>query len=89
MKPGGGNIYLVGMMGAGKTTVGRIIARRLKRRFVDSDHEIERRCGLRIPVIFDIEGEHGFRLREEHAIAELARLEGVVLSGGCPSRRGA
>ncbi len=81
MKPGS-NIYLVGMMGAGKTTVGRLIARRLKRRFVDSDHEIERRCGVRIPVIFDIEGEHGFRAREEQAIAELAGLEGVVLATG-------
>ena len=70
------------MMGAGKTTVGRLIARRLKRRFVDSDQEIERRCGVRIPVIFDIEGEHGFRLREEHTIAELAMLEGVVLATG-------
>ncbi len=78
----GGNIYLVGMMGAGKTTVGKLIAKRLKRRFVDSDHEIERRCGVRIPVIFDIEGEHGFRTREEQAIVELAALEGVVLATG-------
>lgn len=69
-------------MGAGKTTVGRLIARRLKRRFVDSDHEIERRCGVRIPVIFDIEGEHGFRAREEQAIAELATLEDSVLATG-------
>ena len=82
MKPASNNLYLVGMMGAGKTTVGRLIARRLKRRFVDSDQEIERRCGVRIPVIFDIEGEHGFRLREEHTIAELAMLEGVVLATG-------
>jgi len=81
VKPGS-NIYLVGMMGAGKTTVGKLIARRLKRRFVDSDQEIERRCGVRIPVIFDIEGEHGFRAREEQAIAELAMLEGVVLATG-------
>ena len=70
------------MMGAGKTTVGKILARRLKRRFVDSDHEIERRCGVRIPVIFDIEGEEGFRGREEQAIAEVARLDGVVLATG-------
>ena len=78
----GYNIFLVGMMGAGKTTVGKILARRLKRRFVDSDHEIERRCGVRIPVIFDIEGEEGFRGREEQAIAEVARLDGVVLATG-------
>jgi len=81
VKPGD-NIFLVGMMGAGKTTVGKILARRLKRRFVDSDHEIERRCGVRIPVIFDIEGEEGFRGREEQAIAEVARLDGVVLATG-------
>ena len=61
------NIVLVGMMGAGKTTVGRLLARRLKRAFYDSDEEIERRCGVRIPVIFDIEGEPGFRARETHA----------------------
>lgn len=81
MKPGD-NIYLVGMMGAGKTTVGKLVARRLRRRFVDSDHEIERRCGVRIPVIFDIEGEEGFRGREEQAIAELVGLDGVVLATG-------
>ena len=81
MKPSD-NIFLVGMMGAGKTTVGKILARRLKRRFVDSDHEIERRCGVRIPVIFDIEGEEGFRGREGQAIAEVAALDGVVLATG-------
>jgi shikimate kinase len=77
-----GNIYLVGMMGAGKTTVGRALARRLKLRFVDSDREIEARCGVKIPVIFEIEGEDGFRAREAQAIAELTRLEGIVLATG-------
>ena len=77
-----GNIYLIGMMGAGKTTVGRTLARRLKLRFVDSDHEIEARCGVKIPVIFEIEGEPGFRAREAQAIAELTKLEGVVLATG-------
>ncbi len=76
------NIYLVGMMGAGKTTVGRLLARRLKLRFVDSDHEIEARCGVKIPVIFEIEGEAGFRLRERQAIAELTALDGIVLATG-------
>ena len=76
------NIFLVGMMGAGKTTVGRMLARRLKRTFYDSDEEIERRCGVRIPVIFDIEGEAGFRARETQAIAELCTLDGVVLATG-------
>jgi shikimate kinase len=79
---GGGNIYLVGMMGAGKTTVGKLLARRLKRRFIDADHEIERRCGVRIPVIFDIEGEAGFRSREAQVIAELSALDGIVLATG-------
>jgi len=79
---GARNVFLVGMMGAGKTTAGRILARRLKRTFHDSDQEIERRCGVRIPVIFDIEGEAGFRQREAAAIAELTALEDVVLATG-------
>ncbi len=69
-------------MGAGKSTVGRVLARRLKWRFIDSDHEIERRCGVKIPVIFEIEGEAGFRARETQIIAELTALEGVVLATG-------
>ena len=76
------NLYLIGMMGAGKTTVGRVLARRLKLRFVDSDHEIEARCGVKIPLVFEIEGEAGFRAREAQAIAELTRLEGIVLATG-------
>ena len=58
------NIYCVGMMGAGKTTIGRQLARRLKKHFVDCDHEVEARTGVRIPLIFEIEGEPGFRRRE-------------------------
>ncbi len=76
------SLILVGMMGAGKTTVGRLLARRLKRRFYDSDEEIERRCGVRIPVIFDIEGEAGFRSRETQVIAELCALDEAVLATG-------
>ena len=76
------NLILVGMMGAGKTTVGRLLARRLKRDFHDSDEAIERRCGVGIPVIFDIEGEAGFRARESQAIAELCALEDIVLATG-------
>jgi shikimate kinase len=76
------NLYLVGLMGAGKTTVGRVLARRLKLRFLDSDQEIERRCGVKIPVIFEIEGEAGFRARETAAIGELTQLRGIVLATG-------
>lgn len=76
------NIFLVGMMGAGKTTVGRQLARRLKLRFVDSDHEIEARCGVKIPIIFDIEGEAGFRKRESQVLGELAEEPGLVIATG-------
>lgn len=69
-------------MGAGKTTVGRILARRLGLRFVDSDHEIERRCGVSIPVIFEVEGEAGFRAREAQVIADLSSAENTVLATG-------
>ena len=78
----GTNLYLIGLMGAGKTTVGRTLARRLKLRFIDSDHEIEARCGVKIPVIFEIEGEAGFRAREAQALAELTQLDGIVLATG-------
>jgi shikimate kinase len=77
-----GNVYLVGLMGAGKTTVGKLLARRLRLRFIDADHEIEARCGVPIPLIFEIEGEPGFRQRELQALAELTALEGVVLATG-------
>ena len=70
------------MMGAGKTTVGRLLARRLKRSFYDTDEEIERRCGVRVPVIFDIEGEAGFRTREKQMIEELCTLDKAVLATG-------
>ncbi|MDH3320328.1 MAG: shikimate kinase [Betaproteobacteria bacterium] len=79
---GGRNVFLVGLMGAGKTTAGRLLARRLKREFLDSDHEIERRCGVKVPVIFEIEGEPGFRAREAALIAELTAREDVVLATG-------
>jgi len=75
-------IVLVGMMGAGKTTVGRELAKRLGRRFVDSDHEIVDRTGVAIPVIFDVEGETGFRKREAMVIDELSNDSGIVLATG-------
>ena len=76
------NIFPVGLMGAGKSTVGRILARRLSKRFVDTDHEIEKRNGVTIPVIFEIEGEEGFRRREQELLADLAQEQGLVLSTG-------
>lgn len=76
------NIFLVGLMGAGKTTVGKLLSKRYHKTFHDSDHEIESRCGVKIPVIFEIEGEAGFRKREEIAIAELTALSNVVLATG-------
>jgi shikimate kinase len=69
-------------MGAGKTTVGRAVARRLDRPFFDSDHEIEVRTGARIPVIFELEGESGFREREAQVIADLTGRESIVLATG-------
>src|SRR6478672_2641920 len=79
---GAGNLFLIGMMGAGKTTVVRLLARRLRLRFFDSDHEIERRCGVKVPTIFDIEGESGFRLRESQTLVELTALDEIVLATG-------
>jgi len=69
-------------MGAGKTAVGRQIARRLKRQFLDSDHELERRTGVDIPTIFEFEGEEGFRSRESAVIDELSQGRGIVLATG-------
>jgi shikimate kinase / 3-dehydroquinate synthase len=69
-------------MGAGKTTVGRALAKKLNKQFIDSDHEIEARTGASIPLIFELEGEQGFRQREAEAIAELTAQKGIVLATG-------
>ena len=79
---GKNNVYLVGLMGAGKTTVGRSLARRLALDFVDSDREIEARTGVSIPTIFEIEGEEGFRRREAAVIEALSCLSGQVVATG-------
>jgi len=76
------NIILVGPMGAGKSTIGRLLAKELRLAFRDSDKEIEKRTGASIPLIFDVEGEQGFREREHSAIADLCQLQGVVLATG-------
>lgn len=75
-------VFLVGMMGVGKTTIGRHLARILNREFMDLDHELEARCGVRVSLIFDIEGEEGFRKREMAALDECSRKRGIVLATG-------
>lgn len=79
---GASSIFLVGLMGAGKSSVGRALAKHLGKAFLDSDHEIERLTGVRIPVIFDIEGEAGFRARESKVLAELTERGDIVLATG-------
>jgi shikimate kinase len=76
------SIFLVGPMGSGKTAVGRALSRMLCMPFWDSDHEIERRCGADIPLIFQREGENGFRRRELDTITELTQKSRIVLSTG-------
>lgn len=76
------SIFLVGPMGAGKTTVGKKLAEQLNLRFVDSDHEIEVCTGVDIPFIFEKEGEAGFRKRERAVLDDLTQLTGIVLATG-------
>jgi shikimate kinase len=76
------NIIFIGFMGAGKTTVGKQIAKQLGKKFFDTDHEIEKRTGVKIPVIFDLEGEAGFRKREAAVIKDLMQLDNVVMATG-------
>ena len=76
------NIFLIGLMGTGKTTVGRQLAKRLKRDFYDSDRVIEERTGADIPLIFEKEGEEGFRKREREVIDELTRMDNIILATG-------
>ena len=76
------NIFLVGPMGAGKSTIGRHLADELHLEFFDSDQEIERRTGADIAWIFDLEGEDGFRKREENVINDLTDMQGIVLATG-------
>jgi shikimate kinase len=76
------NVYLVGLMGAGKTTIGRSLAKRLGLRFEDSDRVIEARTGVSIPTVFEIEGEEGFRKREAQVIDELSQTSGLVVATG-------
>ncbi|MBR9872316.1 MAG: shikimate kinase AroK [Gammaproteobacteria bacterium] len=75
-------VVLVGPMGAGKSTIGRLLAKELGYRFLDSDRVIEERCGANIPWIFDVEGEGGFRQRETAMLDEMTAESGVVLATG-------
>lgn len=81
-RPDDAAIVLVGPMGAGKSSIGRGLARALKRPFFDTDHEIERRTGVDIPTIFEFEGEQGFRDREAALLAEMIGRPGIVLATG-------
>ena len=77
-----GNVFLVGMMGAGKTTIGKFLANFLNKTFFDSDREIQKRTGVAIPLIFEIEGEPGFRKRETEMLLELVKTKNIVLATG-------
>ncbi len=77
-----GNIILIGMMGSGKTTVGKLLANLVGKTFIDVDHEIQRRTGVGIPVIFEIEGEAGFRKRESEILRDMVRQQNIVLATG-------
>jgi shikimate kinase len=76
------NLFLVGPMGAGKTTIGRFLADNLTLEFIDLDTEIEARCGANIPWIFDVEGEAGFRKRESRILEEVTTRSGILLATG-------
>ena len=76
------NIFLVGPMGAGKSTVGRQLSKATRKRFFDSDKAIEERTGASISLIFDVEGEEGFRRREQSMIDELTAMDDIVLATG-------
>lgn len=76
------NLFLIGPMGAGKSTIGKQLAKDLKLEFYDADQEIEERAGANIAWIFDVEGEEGFRKREAQVIDDLSQLQGIVLATG-------
>lgn len=76
------NIFLVGLMGSGKTTIAKLLSKQRGLEFIDSDHEIVARCGVSIPTIFEIEGEPGFRKREAAVIDDLTQRRGIVLATG-------
>ena len=76
------NIYLIGLMGSGKTTRGKILSKKLDKNFYDSDHVIEEKLGVDVPMIFEYEGEAGFREREKDSLKELVSKQNIVLATG-------
>ena len=76
------NIYLIGLMGSGKTTLGKILSKKLDKQFYDSDHVIEEKLGVDVPMIFEYEGEAGFREREKDILRELVNKQNIVLATG-------
>ena len=76
------NVFLVGLMGAGKTSVGKLLAKRLGKEFLDCDHEVEEATGVKIAVIFEIEGEAGFRARESKMLLDLAKRQNALIATG-------
>ena len=76
------NIYLVGLMGSGKTTLGKILANKIDKQFYDSDQVIEEKLGVDVPIIFEYEGEAGFREREKDILKELVGIQNIVLATG-------
>ena len=76
------NIFVIGLMAVGKSTVGKLLADMLHMPFYDTDHEIEARAGAEVSWIFDVEGEQGFREREEQVVDDLTQLSGVVIATG-------
>lgn len=82
MRTGSGSIFLIGMMGVGKTTTGRLLADAAGLEFIDCDRELEVRAGVSITTIFEVEGEEGFRRREAALLDELTRQRGIVLATG-------
>ena len=76
------NIYLIGLMGSGKTTLGKILSKKLDKHFYDSDQVIEEKLGVNVPMIFEYEGEAGFREREKDILKELVSKQNIVLATG-------
>ena len=76
------NIFLIGLMGSGKTTIGRILSKTLNKKFYDSDHVVEEKTGVKVPLIFEYEGEVGFRKREESVLKDLVCHKDIILATG-------